>query len=105
MRSRALIKLLASETGVPDYSDPKHVVWRNAKGEPHRDYGPTATLTDGSKVWYRNGQLHREGGPALVMADGTQYWYRNDKLHRDDGPAITWADGRQAWWVNGKRIR
>ena len=105
MRSRALIKLLSGETGVPDDSDPWRIVWRNAQEQLHRDFGPAVVLADGTQEWWRNGQRHREDGPAIVWPDGSQHWYRNDKLHREDGPAIVDADGTEERWVEGKYIR
>lgn len=105
MRSRDLIKLLAAETGVPDYSDPERPVWRNARGQFHRDFGPAVIGYDRVQKWYQNDELHREGGPAIVWANGTQAWFKNNKLHREDGPAIVRPDGTKEWYQNGKFIR
>ena len=45
-------------------------------------------------IWKNSkGQHHREDGPALVYASGTAYWYLNDKCHREDGLAILEASG------------
>ena len=82
MRTLALIKLMASETGIPDYSDPTCTVWKNAKRQFHRDFGP-----------------------ALVRANGTQHWLRNGLMHRENGPAVVWPDGTQEWWIDGNHIR
>ena len=105
MRTLALVKLLSAETGVPDYSDPRCTVWRNAENRVHRDFGPAIAHSDGSRCWFRNGLLHREDGPAIVWPDGTQKWYRNGLLHREDGPAVVQADGTRKWLVNGELIR
>ena len=104
MKSRDLIKLLSAETGIPDYSDPARVVWRNSKGQIHRDFGP-ATDEAGTRRWYRNGIMHREDGPAYTGDDGEQAWYLNGEIHREDGPAVVRPDGKQEWWKNGKRHR
>ena len=55
------------------------------------------------KFVYRNakGQLHREDGPAIDYPDGYKEWFLNGKLHREDGPACEYTDG-QEYWLNGK---
>lgn len=105
MRSRELIKLLSAETGVPDYSDPERPVWRNARGQFHRDFGPAVIGYDRVQKWYQNDELHREGGPAIERLDGSKSWVRHGELHRDDGPAVVYADGTQWWYQHGERIR
>lgn len=105
MRLRTLLQLMASETGIPDYSNPKATVWRNAQGNLHRDFGPAITCLDGAQFWYRNNELHREDGPALVCSDGMQQWWVNNLRHREDGPAFVAADGSREWWVNGLFVR
>ena len=104
MRSRTLLQWMASETGIPDYSNPKATVWRNAQGQLHRDFGPAITYADGSQFWYRNDHLHRLDGPAITSF-GTRQWLINDKRHREDGPAFVAADGSREWWVNGQFAR
>ena len=104
MRSRDLIKLMASETGIPDYSDSSITYWKNAQGQYHRDFGPAIVRADGTQEWWRNGKRHREDGPAYVSG-GIQSWWRNDKRHREDGPALVWPDGTGEWWIDGKYIR
>ena len=104
MRSRDLIKLMTSETGIPDYSHPERVVWKSAEGRYHRDFGPAITCSDGTQQWFKDGRLHREDGPALVWPDGTKEWFCNGKLHRVGGPAYVGAAGAKEWWINGKRI-
>jgi len=80
-------------------------IWRNKKGEHHREDGPAIEYADGDKHWYKNGKLHREDGPAVEFADGTKQWYKNGKRHREDGPAIEWASGVKEWWLNGQLHR
>lgn len=82
MRSRDLIKLVAGETGIPNYSDPGCTVWKNTAGKYHRDFGPAITGPNGTLMWFKNGQRHRE-----------------------DGPAVVWPNGKKEWWVNGRRKR
>ena len=77
-------------------------IWRNAKGQKHREDGPAIEYTDGLKFWYINGKLHREDGPAIVTEDGGNLWYINGQLHREDGPAIEYVDGTKEWYINGK---
>ena len=45
--------------------------------------------------------LHREDGPAAEYTDGTKMWYQNGKLHREDGTAVEYADGEKEYWYNG----
>ena len=105
MRSRDLIKLLSAETGIPDRSNPERVIWKNARGQLHRDFGPACVCSDGTQAWWKNGKQHRDDGPAVVRPNGAQAWYRNGLLHRDDGPAFVGADGTEEWYRNGERIR
>ena len=53
-------------------------IYRNQKGELHRDEGPAVIWRNGQQAWYRNGKYHREDGPAIIWADGTQFWFLND---------------------------
>ena len=76
--------------------------WR-LNGNLHREDGPAAEWSDGSKEWYRNGKYHREDGPAIEWADGTKKWCRNGQKHREDGPAVERADGYKEWWLNGEQ--
>lgn len=79
-------------------------VWRNEKGELHREDGPAIEYNDGAKSWWVNGKRHRENGPAIIFADGSRQWYIDGKIHRIDGPAIELANERKEWWFNDKRI-
>jgi hypothetical protein len=80
-------------------------VWRNEKGELHREDGPAIEYADGGKEWRKNGKLHHDDGPALIDADGNKYWYKDGKLYRDDGPVIEYTDGTKKWYKNGKLHR
>lgn len=62
-------------------------------------------MSEGIKIWYRNGLRHREDGPATVYPNGSKMWFKNDLLHRDDGPALDAADGSKFWYQNGLRHR
>ena len=56
----------------------------------------------GNKHWYNeNNKLHREDGPAAEYTNGSKVWYIDGKLHREDGPAIEWA-GDKSWYINDK---
>ena len=57
----------------------KGKVYRNSKGQYHREDGPAIEYALGDKVWFINGQRHRTDGPAVEYADGDKYWYLNDK--------------------------
>jgi len=60
---------------------------------------------DGDKFYYKDKEMticHREDGPAAKLTDGSKFWYRNDKLHREDGPAVEWAEGNKFWYLNGE---
>ena len=74
------------------------------KNKLHREDGPAAEYSDGSKWWYLNDKLHREDGPAIERADGTKEWWLNNKLHREDGPAIERADGSKFWYLNDVHV-
>ena len=44
---------------------------------------PTEIHPDGTLVWRNDrGQVHREDGPALIYPDGEQYWCINGEFHR-----------------------
>ena len=79
-------------------------IWRNEKGQIHREDGPAIIYFGGFKEWWVNGKRHREDGPAVIYPNGTQYWYINGQLHREDGPAITNSSGGQYWYINGKEL-
>ena len=72
-------------------------IYKNDKGQYHREDGPAVIDSDGYKAWYKNGQLHREDGPAIIRPNGSKEWYINGKLHREDGPAI--MDDPKSYYV------
>jgi len=80
--------------------------WREwfLNGKRHREDGPAAERSDGSREWFLDGKLHREDGPAIEWADGTRQWCINGKRHREDGPAIEWASGIRKWYLNSKSM-
>ena len=51
--------------------------------------------------WFKNNKLHRDGGPAAVYTDGTKHWFQNGKHHRIDGPAREYANGEKYWYIEG----
>ena len=78
----------------------KEQVYRNKRGQFHREDGPAVIYPDGEQHWYIHGQLHREDGPAIIFADGSRFWYINGKCHREDGPAVIYTSGQQYWCLN-----
>lgn len=59
----------------------------------------------GNKIWRNNkGEWHREGGPALECANGYKSWWFHGKCHRIDGPASEDMHGFKSWYVGGKWI-
>jgi hypothetical protein len=62
-------------------------VWRNERGELHREDGPAIERANGNKFWYLNGKPHRVGGPACEYAGVFKSWWLNGRRHREDGPA------------------
>lgn len=91
-----------------DFAGGLHYIWRNNKGELHREDGPAKVYPDGSYGWYINGRYHREGGPAVVYSAGgtiKSAWYINGKLHREDGPAVVLCDETTEWYINGKKAK
>ena len=81
-----------------------HKLWKNQKGQYHREDGPAIEYASGSKEWYLYGKLHREDGPAVENCDGNKKWIVDGKLHRIDGPAIECANGTKKWWIDGKEF-
>jgi hypothetical protein len=82
-------------------------IWRNIKGEIHRDNDlPAIEWYDGSKEWFINGKLHRDNDqPAVEYSNGNKMWYQGGRIHRDnDLPAIIY-NGDKHWYKNGKRQR
>jgi hypothetical protein len=76
----------------------------------HREDGPAAIHSDGTKEWWVNGRLHRVDGPAIeyCYSDGDIYlrcWLVNGRYHRTNGPAIEHVNGQKTWLVNGKLHR
>ena len=69
---------------------------------------PTEILIDGTKIWRNErGEIHREDGPAVIYPNGKQCWYINGKFHREDGPAFISYGGTSVhyeYWFNNKHI-
>lgn len=74
-------------------------------------------INRGNKFYYKKGTsiLHREDGPAAEFSDGSKEWFINGERHRIDGPAVVYPDGHRRffapnnkkhtqWWINGKRL-
>lgn len=60
----------------------------------------------GGVMWKNvKGQLHREDGPAIEYNNGDKSWWVNGKYHRLDGPAREWSKGDKSWWVNDVQIK
>ena len=78
-------------------------IWKNDKGECHREDGPAIEYANGSKHWLINGEFHREDGPAIEDPNGFKVWYVNGKLHRLDGPAYEGTDGTKQYYIDGKK--
>ena len=79
-------------------------IWKNEKGQYHRNDGPAIEYANGVKQWYKYNELHRENGPAIEWVDGSKEWWVDGNRHREDGPAIEYADGTKYWFYNGKMI-
>ena len=105
-------KLLTGEIVKNDYGtfyfiEPGN--WIDSNGDPiseklHREDGPAAEWSDGSKYWYLNGRRHRIDGPATEYIDGTKLWFLNGKRHRENGPAVEAFSGYKEWWMNGRLL-
>lgn len=79
----------------------KNRIWKNEKGNFHREDGPAVEKVNGYKEWRMYGKRHRTDGPAVEMSNGSKQWWINGKLHRTDGPACEGVDGRRNWWIDG----
>ena len=79
-------------------------VYKNSKGELHREDGPAVEWSNGDKYWYLNDHLHRTDGPAVERTNGYKAWYLNGQRHRTDGPAIEYENGDKDWYLNSKRL-
>ena len=77
-------------------------IWKNDKGEIHRDNGPAILKADGTQVWYDSHRIHRDDGPASIGPRG-EFWYHFGRFHRVDGPAAMYAVGEHQWYLNGVR--
>ena len=115
--------MITYKVTVDDYGT---ISWYNEEGQLHCEHGPAILdkgginvryvnihnpkcrqvheITQGKKIWYRNGKLHREDGPAIECLDGSKFWYLNDQRHREDGPALEYSDGDKAWYLNGVKM-
>ena len=76
----------------------------NIPKKEHEMIEYTVNVWAGGCEWYLKNKLHREDGPAAEYSDGSKWWYLNDKLHREDGPAIERVDGSKCWYLNGEEI-
>lgn len=63
--------------------------------------------TCGDKIWRnKKGQIHRENRPALILSTGETEWCINDENHRIDGPAINYEKGnKKSWFLTNEFIR
>lgn len=55
----------------------RDIIYRNDKGEIHRDNDEPAYINEGYLGWYKNGILHREAGPAQIFTVGntiSEFW-------------------------------
>jgi hypothetical protein len=71
-----------------------------------KDEWPKCEINNfGSKIWKNEkGQYHREDGPAIEWGNGDNSWYINGERHREDGPAVELFDGEKAYYLNGKHV-
>jgi len=74
-------------------------IWKNSKGEIHRDNDLPAKIDKyGNMNWYRNGLHSRDNGkPTHVYIDGTLKWKINIewvRVIRADGSEMSYADGK-----------
>jgi len=74
-------------------------VYRNERGELHREGGPAVCKAYDIMEWWENGKRHRLDGPAIERANGYKEWRQHGKLHRLDGPAIEYPDGYGIWYI------
>ena len=66
---------------------------------------PTEIWADGTKIWRNEkGQTHREDGPAVIRSNGSQYWYIHGKLHHLYGPAFVRSDGHFEWCIHDNDV-
>lgn len=62
------------------------------------------TLESGTKIWKNDkGQIHRDDGPAITWTNGNWEWWFEDKCHRIEGPS-DWLNGEHRWFVHDKNI-
>lgn len=59
------------------------------------------SLSDGTKMYYKNNVLHRVDGPAIIKPNGRGEWYYDGKLHRIGGPARVTSYGDEDFYVAG----
>ena len=59
------------------------ILWKNSKGQLHREDGPAIIEPDGDKHWYIKGQLHREDGPAWVGGNDQSPHYSECEYYVD----------------------
>lgn len=61
---------------------------------------------EGDKFYFKNGKLSRDDGPAVEMSDGSKMWMKNGHLHREnDLPAVIYSNGTQEWFKAGVMIK
>lgn len=76
-------------------------LWRNEKGELHREDGPAIEYPDGYKQWYINGKRHRADGPAIegLYQLKKKYTSTNDYLLD-----VVKANSYNKWYYDGQEI-
>ena len=59
-------------------------IWKNRKGQDHREDGPAVVFISGDILWYLHGKLHRPDGPAIVYENSYSYWYLNGHEYSEE---------------------
>ena len=56
----------------------------------------------GNKEWYKDNLLHREGDkPAIIITNGFKMYYKNGIKTRIGKPAVIFPNGKVEYWLEG----
>jgi len=80
-------------------------IYKNSKGQYHRDDGPAIEYKNGDKEWFKEDKRHRIGGPALERVNGIKVWFEDGRYHRLDGPAIEWEWESKNWYILDRPLK
>lgn len=74
--------------GTREVNDEGFILYKNSKGDLHREDGPAFIIPKVCAEYHLNGKFTREDGPCVVWANGAYEFIVDNNRHRDEGPSV-----------------